>query len=116
MHFHVNGKRFKLFNYEIPPRDGKTSYVIFETIYTQKEVKTIHVVTNEKTTKASIGRAYDAGMRVPDISVSKIHATIEFKNDHFHIQDNDSKFGTLVQMTKPLVIDPAVFNYHKEGV
>ena len=37
--------------------------MIFETVYTQKEVKTIHVVTNEKETNATIGRAFDAGMR-----------------------------------------------------
>ena len=58
---------------------------------------------------ATIGRAFDAGMRVPDISVSRYHSTIEFKNGDFYIKDNGSKFGTLILMNEPLVIDPRVF-------
>jgi pSer/pThr/pTyr-binding forkhead associated (FHA) protein len=46
-------------------------------------------------------------MRVPDISVSRYHAHITYKNDHFYIQDNDSKFGTLLLLKEPLVIDPS---------
>ena len=72
-------------------------------------MKTIHVVTNKKVNSASIGRAFDAGMRVPDISVSWYHATIEFKNNNFFLIDNQSKFGTLILIRKPLVIDPRVF-------
>ena len=83
--------------------------MIFETVYTQKEVKTIHVVTNEKETNATIGRAFDAGMRVPDISVSRYHANIVFKNDHFFLRDNDSKFGTLLLLNRPMVIDPKAY-------
>lgn len=101
-----NGRIFKLFEFEIPKRTADISFVIFETVYTQKEVKTIHVVTNEKETDATIGRAFDAGMRVPDISVSRYHANIVFQNDHFYIKDNDSKFGTLLLLNRPLVIDP----------
>jgi hypothetical protein len=74
------------------------------------------VVHNRKVKSASIGRAFDAGMRVPDISVSRYHSSIEFKNDHFYIKDNGSKFGTLLLLDKPLIIDPKVFlDYHKEG-
>jgi pSer/pThr/pTyr-binding forkhead associated (FHA) protein len=58
---------------------------------------------------ATIGRAFDAGMRVPDISVSRYHSTIEFKDNGFFLKDNGSKFGTLILMDKPLVIDPKVF-------
>lgn len=84
------------------------SYIVFETVYQQKEVKTIHVVTDKNVETATIGRAFDAGMRVPDISVSRYHANITFKDDHFYLQDNTSKFGTLILMSKkPLVIDPA---------
>ena len=48
-------------------------------------------------------------MRVPDISVSRYHATIEFKDGSFYLRDNQSKFGTLIMLRKPLVIDPRVF-------
>jgi pSer/pThr/pTyr-binding forkhead associated (FHA) protein len=68
------------------------------------------VVSSTKQTSATIGRAFDAGMRVPDISVSRYHATIEYRNQNFYIKDNDSKFGTLILMKKPLIIDPKVDN------
>ena len=48
-------------------------------------------------------------MRVPDISVSRYHANIEFKNNNFYLIDNQSKFGTLILMRKPLIIDPRAF-------
>lgn len=105
----VNGTVFPLFQFDKPIRDERVSFIVFETVYQQKEVKTIHVVSNAKDKKASIGRAFDAGMRVPDISVSRYHAYIEFKNNHFYLSDNESKFGTLLLMQKPLVIDPVVF-------
>lgn len=92
------GLSHQIFQFDIPHRDNINSFVVFETVYSQKEVKTIHVVTNQNEAKASIGRAFDAGMRVPDISVSRYHAHITFKNDHFYISDNDSKFGTLLLM------------------
>jgi pSer/pThr/pTyr-binding forkhead associated (FHA) protein len=98
-----------LFEFEELPTTSEHAYIVFETIYSQKEVKTIHVVSNEREQKASIGRAFDAGMRVPDISVSRYHANIEYKNDHFYLSDNESKFGTLLLLKQPLVIDPKVF-------
>jgi pSer/pThr/pTyr-binding forkhead associated (FHA) protein len=72
-------------------------------------VKTIHIVSNKRVKEATIGRSFDAGMRVPDISVSRYHAIIEYHNDHFFLKDNKSKFGTLVLLRQPLVIDPSVF-------
>jgi hypothetical protein len=33
-----------LFRFDVPEKDGETAFVVFETIYIQKEVKTIHVV------------------------------------------------------------------------
>lgn len=106
----VDGKVYhKIFQIDDPSSyvSEDIAYVVFETIYQQKEVKTIHVVSNEKDDNATIGRAFDAGMRVPDISVSRFHAKLEFKDENFFLSDNSSKFGTLLLMSrKPLVIDP----------
>lgn len=41
-------------------------------------------------------------MRVPDISVSRLHAQIAYKYNTFYLEDMDSKFGTLLLMQKPL--------------
>jgi pSer/pThr/pTyr-binding forkhead associated (FHA) protein len=39
-------------------------------------------------------------MRVPEISVSRNHATIYFENGNFYIDDTNSKYGTLVLIQK----------------
>jgi pSer/pThr/pTyr-binding forkhead associated (FHA) protein len=41
-------------------------------------------------------------MRITDISVSRIHATIAYKNGKFLLYDNASKFGTLVRIPQKL--------------
>jgi pSer/pThr/pTyr-binding forkhead associated (FHA) protein len=48
--------------------------------------------------EVSIGRGNDNEIRVNDISVSRIHAFIKKdpKDGSFFIEDNQSKFGTLV--------------------
>ncbi len=45
-------------------------------------------------------------MRVNDISVSRLHATIKFKDNSFVLKDKVSKFGTLVLIRKTLPIPP----------
>ena len=44
-------------------------------------------------------------MRVPDISVSRLHSQLVYKKDTFYLEDLDSKFGTLLLLDKPMVID-----------
>jgi len=39
-------------------------------------------------------------MRIPEISVSRIHANIKFEKDNFYIEDNGSKYGSLVLIQK----------------
>lgn len=45
-----------------------------------------------------IGRGNDNDLKLNDISVSRIHAFIKRdpKDGSFYIEDNNSKFGTLV--------------------
>jgi pSer/pThr/pTyr-binding forkhead associated (FHA) protein len=35
-------------------------------------------------------------MRVPDISVSRVHAELLYKDKCFYLEDLESKFGTLI--------------------
>ena len=49
-----------------------------------------------------IGRGHDSDIRVTDISVSRFHALIKKEKDgSFTLEDNNSKFGTLVLMQSP---------------
>jgi pSer/pThr/pTyr-binding forkhead associated (FHA) protein len=45
-----------------------------------------------------MGRGHESEVRVNDISVSRCHAIIKYKEDGFYIEDNRSKFGTLVML------------------
>jgi predicted component of type VI protein secretion system len=54
-----------------------------------------------------IGRGHDCDVRISDISVSRFHATMSIQDNKFYIEDHKSKFGTLVQMKRPIVLDPS---------
>lgn len=44
-----------------------------------------------------VGRGHDADIRVTDISVSRFHAKINMSEaGEFFVEDNRSKFGTLI--------------------
>lgn len=59
-----------------------------------------------------VGRGHDADIRVTDISVSRFHASINRNNKgQFFVEDNKSKFGTLVLVRKPLKLYQNKTNY-----
>jgi pSer/pThr/pTyr-binding forkhead associated (FHA) protein len=47
-----------------------------------------------------MGRGHESDLRINDISVSRLHAMIKFKDGKFLLEDNVSKFGTLVLINK----------------
>jgi len=47
-----------------------------------------------------LGRGHECDLRENDISVSRFHAKIRFRDNKFSILDNNSKFGTLVLLRK----------------
>jgi len=52
----------------------------------------------------TFGRAQGAGFRVDDISISRLHARISFREGRFVLEDNGSRFGTLVYMRQPYAL------------
>ena len=61
--------------------------------------RTIHVLAfNQLEDTFTMGRGHESQVRVNDISVSRMHALIKFKENGIYLQDNKSKFGTLVLM------------------
>ena len=59
-----------------------------------------------------VGRGHDAHVRVTDISVSRLHSMIrKSPNGDFFLEDNNSKFGTLVQLRKPFMLQKQQTNY-----
>ena len=49
-----------------------------------------------------LGRGHESEVRINDISVSRCHAIIKCKRDGFYIEDNLSKFGTIVLLKNTL--------------
>lgn len=58
-------------------------------------------VTKEKT-EFKLGRGHESEVRINDISVSRCHAIIKCKKDGFYIEDNLSKFGTIVLLKEKM--------------
>jgi hypothetical protein len=71
----------------------------------QHTTRGLHVISlAEKVLK--IGRGHESDVRIADVSISRCHATIRFQRGHFLLEDNNSKFGTLVAMKKPRMLEP----------
>ena len=52
-----------------------------------------------------VGRGHDSEVRITDISVSRTHALIKrTSKGEYVLEDNSSKFGTLVLVRKPLML------------
>ena len=59
-----------------------------------------------------VGRGHDCEVRVTDISVSRCHALVKVSNrGDFILEDNSSKFGTLIQVRRPYMLSKAHSNY-----
>ena len=63
-----------------------------------------------------VGRGHDAQVRVTDISVSRFHAKIKKSSKgYFMVEDNASKFGTLVLIRRPLLLKKNMKNILQIG-
>ena len=82
-----------------PARFGvQSQYLVLESLSSSAS-KVIYVVNMEKNVKIYLGRGQEAHVRVTDISVSRLHAFIlKSTQGFFYLCDNNSKFGTLVQV------------------
>jgi len=79
------------------PAEG-AKYILLESMPLDKNTsRNIHMLTvNEKKSEFKLGRGHESEVRINDISVSRCHAIIKCKKDGFYIEDNLSKFGTIV--------------------
>lgn len=49
-----------------------------------------------------VGRSVETDMKIADISVSRVHSYIRVAGDKLILQDNGSKFGSLVKINRPM--------------
>lgn len=90
-----------------PVETPSAPHMILEEISKERSSKAIHVI--HLTTKDSLrlGRGHESEVRISDISVSRCHAIISYRNGAFYLEDNKSKFGTLVEINDQFLIDPS---------
>jgi predicted component of type VI protein secretion system len=101
--FKANGHKYCL----IDSKDltsSYTNYIILESLNLEKNTsRMVHIISPDALKSAfKIGRGHDSDIRVNDISVSRCHAAIKFSNNSFYLQDEKSKFGTLVLIKSQL--------------
>ena len=79
------------------PDDSSDNYIILESLDLEKNSsRIIHtVIANDRKFKFTLGRGHESDLRINDISVSRLHAHIEYKDGNFVLVDCRSKFGTL---------------------
>ena len=68
--------------------------------------KIINVISFQDKKNIRLGRGHDSDIRLSDISVSRNHANIKLTYAGLFLDDVSSKFGTLVRIKKPIVMDP----------
>ena len=95
--FKVGNQTYKLVDITKPVSGH---FMVMESLPLEKNTsRTIHVLnfSNDKKT-FNMGRGHESEVRVNDISVSRCHAIIKYQPDGIYIEDNRSKFGTLVML------------------
>lgn len=83
---------------------AKPPFVVLENIYGNVH-RGVHVVSMAEKKDLKLGRGHESDVRISDVSISRYHATIRYRNDNFMLEDHDSKFGTLVSVRRPQTVD-----------
>ena len=69
----------------------------------------VHVIMPDKEhSKFKMGRGHESDLRVSDISVSRCHALLKYdaqETNQYYLEDNLSKFGTLVLSNHPIELE-----------
>lgn len=91
------GKEYDLFTQEKLMKP----YVILETMNVDRASE-IYVISLFNKFSVKMGRGHDSDIRISDISVSRVHASIKYQDGTFFFADNDSKFGTLMLLKEPV--------------
>ena len=91
--FHIKGNVFDIIEMTKPD----SSYIILEQQVKDDQDKTVLLIMFKDKSGLKIGRSNDSDVRLSDISISRYHANIYDRKDGVYIDDNKSKFGSLIQ-------------------
>lgn len=80
------------------------NYITLESLTLDKHNnKYLYVVSLDDKDTIKVGRGRDSNLVLSDISVSRVHCIFHRENKTIYLEDNDSKFGTLVLIQSPIV-------------
>lgn len=93
---------FNIMNFDLPNGQGKygldrgDNYMIMESINSMP-AKVVHVF-DLRYDYFKVGRSIETDMKIADISVSRTHSFFKIKDGALFVEDNGSKFGTLIKI------------------
>lgn len=90
-------------------KPAKENFIQLETITRSKLYsRSIHIIrTTSSRPQVKIGRGRSADLIIDDISVSRVHALVKMTEEGFVLEDNGSKFGSLLLLPPGLHPVPA---------
>jgi len=99
----------------VPLPETKAPFIVLENMMRTEgaspaadSVRGVYVISLAGKKMLRLGRGHESDVRIADVSISRWHATVSFTDDgRFVLEDHGSKFGTLVAMRKPRVVDVA---------
>lgn len=68
----------------------------------KKNTKIVHIIDFKKLKELNVGRGHDNNVRITDISISRLHCKLYCQKGQIYIDDQGSKFGTLVAVKNAL--------------
>jgi hypothetical protein len=95
--YKLNGVKYRLIDVDIP--EQKKKFLWLESLtFKKNSSRMVHlIIPDGEKSQFKFGRGHDSDVRVSDISVSRCHAFLKYTSDDcFFLEDNFSKFGTLV--------------------
>lgn len=104
----------------VPMPETRAPYIVLENMMRQEQTsgttdqqiqapsRGVFVISLSGKKILKLGRGHESDVRIADVSISRWHATVSFtESGQFVLEDHGSKFGTLVSMRRPRVIDPS---------
>ena len=86
----------KLFNISFY-RPKFQEFIVFESMKADKNKnKYIYIISLDNRGSINIGRSSECELSIPELSISRFHAIIHKRKGELFIEDNKSKFGTLI--------------------
>lgn len=105
----LQDKKVNLIDYNIP--EGQ-NYIVLQSLNSIKEneypLSVYMMMFTEDNSSFTLGRGHGRDIRIDDISVSRLHARIKLENGKIYIEDEKSKFGTLVLAKEEVVLRKGV--------